>query len=172
MASVVQQPDVRNDALRLLSNGVYVLTACVGETIHAVTVTWVSQVSFNPPLVMVALRGSSHVANAVHQARRFALNIMEAGQEAIAEKFFEHVTAPYASPHLSGYAFRPSPAHCPLLTDALAWIECRVAAEPDTPGDHRLVLGEVSGAGVRRPGRPLVLGTTPWAYGGMRAFED
>jgi flavin reductase (DIM6/NTAB) family NADH-FMN oxidoreductase RutF len=162
------QPDVRSDALRLLSNGVYLLTACVGDTAHAVTVTWVSQVSIQPPLVLVALRRNSRLAGAVRQARRFALNVLGAGQEATAEKFFTHTTASAEALELGGYGFRPSPAHCPLLLDALAWIECRVAAEPASPGDHSLVLGEVSGTGIRRPGQPLVLADTPWSYGGLR----
>jgi flavin reductase (DIM6/NTAB) family NADH-FMN oxidoreductase RutF len=164
--------DVRFDALHMLANGVYVLTACVGETIHAVTVSWVSQSSMEPPLVLTALRRNSHVARAVHQAHRFALNVLEAGQESLAEKFFEHVTVAEPSPDLSGLAYRSSAAHCPLLIDALGWIECRVAAEPETPGDHCLILGEVTGAGVRRLGRPLVLSDTPWSYGGFKVAPE
>jgi flavin reductase (DIM6/NTAB) family NADH-FMN oxidoreductase RutF len=68
---------------------------------------------------------------------------------------------------LMGHSFRLSEAHCPLLTDALAWVECRFAAEPSSPGDHSLIVGEVTGAGVRRPGLPLVLRDTPWHYGGL-----
>ena len=41
--STVPLTDVRNDALRLLSNGLYVLTACVGDMIHAATISWASQ---------------------------------------------------------------------------------------------------------------------------------
>ncbi len=159
--------DVRSDALHMLSNGVYVLTTCVGETIHAVTVTWVTQVSAQPPLVMTALRRNSHLANAVHQARRFALNVLEANQATVAEKFFQHMTVPLSSDDLSGLAFRASPAHCPLLMDSLGWVECRVAVEQATPGDHTLVMGEVTGSGVRRQGKPLVLGDTRWSYGGL-----
>ncbi|MDQ1300622.1 MAG: 4-nitrophenol 4-monooxygenase/4-nitrocatechol 2-monooxygenase, reductase component [Chloroflexota bacterium] len=51
-------------------------------------------------------------------------------------------------------------------TDALGWLERRFAGEPATPGDHVLILGEVTGAGVRRPGQPLPLWMTPWSYGG------
>jgi flavin reductase (DIM6/NTAB) family NADH-FMN oxidoreductase RutF len=161
--------DVRTDALRLLSNGLYILTACADNMLHAAAVSWVSQVSFEPPLVMVALRRNSRLAQAVRQAHRFALNILASGQEELAQRFFQHWTGPAEAATLSGYPFRASPAHCPLLTDALAWLECRLAAEPPTPGDHHLVLGEVTGAGVRRQGTPMVLWNTPWSYGGLRA---
>jgi 3-hydroxy-9,10-secoandrosta-1,3,5(10)-triene-9,17-dione monooxygenase reductase component len=161
-------PAVRADALHLVSNGVYVLTSCVGENIHAATVSWVSQVSMRPPLVVVALQKNSHLVDAVRKAHRFALNVLGAGQEVLAETFFTHWTAPEANADLmAGYVYRPGMSHCPLLKDALAWVECRIAAEPLTPGDHHLILGEVTGAGIRREGTPMVLWNTPWSYGGL-----
>jgi flavin reductase (DIM6/NTAB) family NADH-FMN oxidoreductase RutF len=164
----IQSTDVRNDALRMLSNGLYVLTACLEDTLHAATVSWISQVSFQPPLLLVALRRNSHLAQAVRQAHRFAVNILGAEQETLAEQFFAHLAIPGESSNLAGYAFRGGPGRCPLLTDAAAWLECRLAAEPPTPGDHHLLLGEVTGAGIRRRETPLLLWNTPWYYGGLR----
>jgi flavin reductase (DIM6/NTAB) family NADH-FMN oxidoreductase RutF len=161
--------DVRGHALDLISNGVYVLTACTEDTIHAAAVSWVSQVSSQPPMIMVALRRNSHLVWAVRQAHRFALNILAADQEELAGKFLTHFTVPATDGTLAGYVFRSSAAHCPLLTDALAWVECRVAGEAHTPGDHNLLLGEVTAAGVRRQDQPMVLGNTRWSYGGTRA---
>jgi len=160
--------DVRSDALRLLTNGLYVLTTCVEETLHSATVSWVTQVSVQPTLVLVALRRNSRLAQAVRQAHRFVLNILGADQQALAEQFFTHHIQPAATAtDIGGRPFRMDAGHCPLLTDALAWLECRLAAELASPGDHTLILGEVTAAGVRRPGQPLVLGMTPWSYGGV-----
>jgi flavin reductase (DIM6/NTAB) family NADH-FMN oxidoreductase RutF len=158
--------DVRSDALRLLTSGLYVLTTCVEDTLHGATVVWVTQVSSEPLLVLVALRRNSHLAQAVRKARRFALNILAADQEALAEHFFRHLTTPANSTNLQGFAYRPATGHCPLLTDAMAWLECRLAAEPESPGDHALFLGEVTGTGVRRQRQPIVLWNTTWSYGG------
>ncbi len=160
--------DVRNDALRLLSNGLYILTVCAGDTVHAATISWVTQASFEPPLVLLALKRNSHLALAVRKAHRFALNIVSAEQMALAEKFFAHQTAAADAKDLGGFPLRIGATLCPLLTDALGWLECRLAAEPTTPGDHVLLLGEVTAAGVRRQDAPLVLWGTPWAYGGLR----
>jgi flavin reductase (DIM6/NTAB) family NADH-FMN oxidoreductase RutF len=167
MPKEIPLTDVRSDALRLLSNGVYVLTACLSDTIHAATVSWVSQVSFEPPLVMIALQRNSHLAHAVRKAHRFAVNILGADQQALAEQFFAHLTAPVGTLALAGYPVRDGAGHCPLVTDALAWLECRLDAELPNPGDHNLLLGEVTGAGIRRPGNPIVLWQTPWSYGGL-----
>ncbi len=160
--------DLRSSTLRLLSNGVYVLTACGPEVIHAATVTWAMQVSIQPSLLLVALRRNSMLSQAVRKAHRFALNILGADQGVLAEKFFAHRTAAIDSESIEGHGFRMSAGRCPLLSDTLAWLECRLAAEPAVPGDHNLLLGEVTGAGIRRQGDPMVLWQTPWSYGGVR----
>lgn len=168
MTPEASSPDVRTEALRLITNGVYVLSACGAETVHAAAVTWVSQVSFLPPLVMVALRRNSHLAQAVRKAHRFALNIMAEDQLELAGLFFEHRTGPADANELHGLPIRMTVGRCPLLTDAPAWVECKLVAEPSSPGDHALMLGEVTGAGVRRQAGPMVLSDTPWSYGGLR----
>ena len=106
MSPEIPVTDVRSDAMRLLSNGVYVLTACLSDTVHAATVSWISQVSFQPPLVMVALQRNSHLAHAVRKAHRFAINILGADQQALAEKFFAHTDRTGRG----AGARRPSPA--------------------------------------------------------------
>ena len=160
--------DVRTEALNLLSNGVYVLTAGTPDTLHAATVTWAVQVSFQPALVVVALRRNSHLAQAVRKAHRFALNILGEDQSDVAQRFFTHFTLPAESAGAQESPFRLTVGKCPLLTDGLAWLECKLVAEPTSPGDHALMLGEVSGAGVRRQARPMILHDTPWSYGGIK----
>ncbi len=168
MSTEAQPGDVRSEALRLMSNGVYVLTTASGDTLHAAAVTWASQVSFQPALLVVALRRNSHLAQAVRKAHRFALNIIGEDQAEVAARFFAHYTAPLESVQGSDPSFRMTIGKCPLMTDALAWLECKLVAEPASPGDHALMLGEVTGAGVRRQEKPLVLNNTPWFYGGIR----
>ena len=54
---------------------------------------------------------------------------------------------------------------CPLLDDALAWLECR--AEQFVPaGDHTLVIGSVLDGTVLRDGEPLTQRALGWTYGG------
>jgi hypothetical protein len=60
---------VKQKTLRMLSNGVYVLTSRTGDRYGAATVTWVSQVSFKPPLVMAAVRRESNVFKCLAESR-------------------------------------------------------------------------------------------------------
>lgn len=160
--------DVRTEALNFLSNGVYVLTAASADQVHAATVTWASQVSFQPTLVMVALRRNSHLAQAVRKAHRFALNMIAEDQRELAARFFSHFTASPEGTPGSDWPFRLTLGKCPLLTEGMAWLECKLVAEPASPGDHASMLGEVTGAGVRRQGKPMILYDTPWSYGGIK----
>ncbi len=168
MTSEPATTDVRTEALNLLSNGVYVLTAATPDMVHAATVTWAGQVSFQPTLVMVALRRNSYLAQAVRKAHRFAINILGEDQSGLAERFFAHYTAPAEGAPGPDWPFRMTLGKCPLLTEGMAWLECKLVAEPTSPGDHALMLGEVSGAGLRRQARPMVLHNTPWSYGGIK----
>ena len=65
----------RQKTLRMLSNGVYVLTSCSEDRYGAATVTWVSQVSFKPPLIMAAVQRNSNVFKCLAQSQIAALHI-------------------------------------------------------------------------------------------------
>jgi flavin reductase (DIM6/NTAB) family NADH-FMN oxidoreductase RutF len=152
MAPDAATSDVRTEALHLLSNGIYVLTAAAADTFHAATVTWAVQVSFQPALVLVALRRNSHLAQAVRKAHRFALNILAEDQQAVAERFFTNYAVPAEpgnGPPIGGsptggpssgppdWPFRLTVGKCPLLTDGMAWLECKLVAEPRLPATTR-----------------------------------
>ena len=47
----------KKTALRMIPYGIYVLTAVDGDTVAAATVNWVTQTSFDPPLVVVGVKG-------------------------------------------------------------------------------------------------------------------
>ncbi len=53
-------PNVKKTALRMIPYGIYVLTAEKADgTVAAATVNWVTQTSFNPPLIVVGLKVDS-----------------------------------------------------------------------------------------------------------------
>lgn len=157
--------EAKKKALRSLNYGLYVLGAADGSEVAAATVTWVSQASFNPPLVMVALKKDSHVHDLALKASAFTVNVVGENQKQVAAAFFRG--AHLEGDRLNGYAFeRASATGGPLLTDLPFWFEARLTDIVDR-GDHTVVVAEVVGAGVRDPAaRPLSLHDTEWSYGG------
>ena len=49
-------PEARKTALRMISHGLYLLTVQHQGRYNASTVSWLSQASLDPPLVMVGVR--------------------------------------------------------------------------------------------------------------------
>jgi flavin reductase (DIM6/NTAB) family NADH-FMN oxidoreductase RutF len=54
---------------------------------------------------------------------------------------------------------------CPVLDDALAYVECRTH-DFVPAGDHTLVIGEVLDGAVLREGEPLTQRILGWSYAG------
>ena len=84
----IMDSTTRKRALRMLSHGVYVLTSRSEDRYGAATVTWVSQASFKPPLVMAAVRRDSNVFRCLEKSGKAVLHIVGIGQQEIARRFF------------------------------------------------------------------------------------
>lgn len=154
----------KQKALRLISNGVYVLTSRDESRFGAATVTWVSQVSFRPPLIMAALRRDSNVFGCMAQSGVAALHIVADGQREIARRFFHPTRADGGT--INGEPFADGSTRAPILASLPAHIECRVERIVETEGDHAVVILRVVDAECPETLRPLTISETSWVYGG------
>jgi flavin reductase (DIM6/NTAB) family NADH-FMN oxidoreductase RutF len=144
------------DVLRRLPYGLYGVTVAHGGEEHGMTANWVTQASFEPAMVAVAVENTSRTIGMIRDARYFAVNVLLEGQRELAGKLARSSdTAPHK---LKGIKTKPAPtAGAPILAEALGWVECRLIATLPA-GDHTLVLGEVVEGGVEHAdGRPLTL---------------
>jgi flavin reductase (DIM6/NTAB) family NADH-FMN oxidoreductase RutF len=151
-------------ALRSFTNGVYILTSRCGDRFGAATVSWVSQASFKPPLLMAAVRRESTAFKCLSQSRVAALHVIAAGQESLAQTFFLHTVA--APGQINGEPFAERTTSAPVLETPPAYVECEVRELMDTGGDHMIVILEVVEAHFRREFEPLTMRHSPWEYGG------
>ncbi|HTS29767.1 MAG TPA: flavin reductase family protein [Bryobacteraceae bacterium] len=157
-------PGVKKKTLRLLSNGVYILTSRAGDQFGAATLTWVSQASFQPPLLMAAIRRDSSVFRCMAESSVAALHIVATGQVQMAQKFFKPTRA--EDGEINGEPFGEGETSAPILANASAWVECRVRQVIDQGGDHDIVILQVVNAACREPLEPLTIAQSPWEYGG------
>ena len=147
-------PNAKKTALRMIPYGLYVLTGRTSDgTIAAATVNWVTQVSFEPPLVVVGVKADSHTHEVIKKSRSFALNVLGKGQQATAFAFFK--PAEVTGGKISGEAYREGTTGAPLLDSAPAYVECKLIDTVER-GDHSVFVGEVVDAGVAKApdGRP------------------
>ncbi|MCZ7546913.1 MAG: flavin reductase family protein [Anaerolineae bacterium] len=152
-------------ALRKLTYGLYVVTAIADGEVAAGTVSWLSQASFNPPLIMAGIKADSHLHARIAQSGAFAVSVIGEEQKEMARAFFR--ASEIVGDRIGGYAFDPGPeTGAPVLLDAPVWFEARIR-HTYAEGDHTVCIAEVVSAGVHdADASPLVLGNTGWSYGG------
>lgn len=156
-------------ALRMLTYGCYVVSAAdENGTPHASTVAWVSQTSFDPPLIVAAVQSNGPLAEAIEAGEEFAVNIVGVDQVDLAEQYIRH--AIYVPPEPEDFEAGVG-IGIPVLKRVPAYVECRLVGKL-TGGDHTIYVGQVGGAGIRDDSaRPLMLADTPWAYAGLKGRE-
>ena len=137
-------------ALGRVIGSLCVLTASKGEAEQSISgamvASWVSQASFTPPGVSVAVARDRAVEALLHVGDRFALNVLADGRENGLLKQFLQPFQP-GDDRFSGLELERSPGGQPLLPDALAWLEATVKQRMDV-GDHWVIYAEVEAGGL------------------------
>jgi len=156
--------NVRKRTLRLFSNGVYILTSRSGDRFGAATVTWVSQASFKPPLLMAAVRKDSSAYRCMEESQVAALHIVGSEQSGMAQKFFAPTSS--GAGLINGEPFIDGETSAPILSNAVAYVECQVQQIIQDGGDHDIVVMKVVNAACKEQLVPLTIAQSPWEYGG------
>jgi flavin reductase (DIM6/NTAB) family NADH-FMN oxidoreductase RutF len=154
-----------HEALRQLPYGLYVIgvRSKGNGDMNALAASWVTQCSFDPPMLMVAVRKPSLTYDLVKSGKVFALNLLDKKERRIIRTLEK--PARNVGDKLGKVGHVEEDTGAPILRHAFAYVECKVRAIYE-PGDHALVVGEVVHAGLRSPGDPLMCADLKWHYGG------
>ncbi len=109
-----------------------------------------TSVSLEPPLVLVCIDHKSQSHGPLVEGGRFAVNILSVEQQALSRKF-----ATTRLDKFDGVAYQMSALGLPLITDALAHLEC-VTVSTHVEGDHTVLVGRVEEAAAPSAGEPLL----------------
>lgn len=148
------EPEAKKTALRMIPYGLYVLTAEREDgQVAAAGVTWVTQASFEPPLVVVGVKADSFIHSVIKESGAFALNVLGKGQGSVARTFFKPVEREGQT--IGGEPFHAGVTGSPVLDNVPAYIECNLVDTLER-GDHSVFVGQVVDAGVAEQpgGRP------------------
>jgi flavorubredoxin/flavin reductase (DIM6/NTAB) family NADH-FMN oxidoreductase RutF len=134
-------------ALGRLSGGLYVVTARQsdgegGARSSAMVASWVSQASFEPPGITVAVAKDRAIESLMQVDDRFVLNILrEDNHQGLLRHFLRRF--PPGADRFAGVTVLEGAAEGgPVLGDALAFLGCRVAQRLEGP-DHWIIYAEV-----------------------------
>jgi flavin reductase (DIM6/NTAB) family NADH-FMN oxidoreductase RutF len=119
-------------------------------TPHGLTVNSFTSVSLEPPLILICLGHAVTVIDYFKDAAHFGISILSEEQRPMSDRFAEK-----GHDRFDGIPWHPGATGVPLLTGAVATIEC-APVHRFTAGDHDIFVGEVLHTQVRDGARPLI----------------
>lgn len=129
-------------AVGRLVGSLCVVTATQGELSSAMLASWVSQATFNPPGLTVAVAKDRAIESLLYPGNPFVLNILAEGKYIGPMKHFLKPFAP-GEDRFADINTDTASNGAPILTDAIAYLECTVGKRMEC-GDHWLVYATVT----------------------------
>ena len=156
--------EAKKQMLRRVIYGLYAVGVRQDSRDHAMTVNWVTQCSFEPPMLAVAVENESQSLPMLRAAGTFALSIFPTGSRTLAGRLGR--SSANVPDKLDGVGHHPGPTTgAPILDEATGWLECRITGEIPS-GDHVLMVAEVLEAGNQRDAKTLTMEETGFRYSG------
>lgn len=136
-------------ALGRISGGLYIITAQKGDIKSAMLASWVSQASFKPLGLTIAVAKDRAIESLMQVGDRFVLNVLEEGNyQALMKHFLKRF--PPGADRFAGVKTQTAENGSPILIDALAYMECHVLTRMEL-SDHWIVYATVDSGRVSKP---------------------
>ncbi|MBE9006812.1 diflavin flavoprotein [Fortiea sp. LEGE XX443] len=136
-------------AVGRIVGSVCVITAKQGDVSTAMMGAWVSQATFNPPGLTVAIAKERAIESLMYPGGKFALNILAEGNQQEYMKHFRKNFAP-GEDRFANFITTAADNGCTVLTDAIAYVECSVEQRLEC-GDHWVVYATVDNGKLIKP---------------------
>jgi len=136
--------------LGAMTYGIYVMTTRHEEQINGMIASWVSQVSYDPPLVMVAVHKNRYSRQLIDQSGNFVLHLLSRNQKDLLSRF----KGPDPMRKFTSVQWTKGKTGCPILEECLGYLECGVKARY-APGNHELFVAEIVDAKMFSQENPL-----------------
>ena len=121
-------------ALGRLVGSLCIVTTLQNELKGAMVASWVSQATFNPPGLTIAVAKERAIESLLPIGSQFVLNILQEGQHI---ELMKHFLKPFApgEDRFANINYDTAENGCPILTDCLAYLECQIQNRLEC-GDH------------------------------------
>lgn len=132
--------DLIEQVLGEKSYDVVIVTSVADNRINGLTLVWMTQVSFEPPQILIAVRKDTFTHDLISQGGCFAVNFLDEESMELA-RFFGSVSGREVD-KFEQVPYTPGKTGAPLLDIAVAYLDCRVTGT-FSASDHTLFVGEV-----------------------------
>lgn len=151
--------------LRQFTYGLYAITAAHGGDRGIFTANWLSQVSFEPPLVALSVEKESATLPLIRASGRFGICPLKDGQRELAGNLGRPRVRAGDKFAVYDLPSHVSPTGVPVLDDALGYVTCSVLDEVDA-GDSVVLIAAVVEAKVLGEGDPLTMRAAGFRHAG------
>jgi flavin reductase (DIM6/NTAB) family NADH-FMN oxidoreductase RutF len=156
-------PNLKKQVLRTFTYGLYAVSCAHEGEVNVFTANWLTQVSFDPPLLAVSVENNSKSLPMILRSRKFTVNVLRSGDRELAGKLGK--SALQHPDKLANITFHQGPNGCPILEDALDWVACEVIHTVEA-GDSTLIVAEVVDVGILSEGQPLTMAEAGFRHAG------
>lgn len=139
--------------LDIIKSPVTVVTAKSGNIVNGMSAAWIAQVSYNPPMLMVAIAPERYTHQLIKESGKFVVNILASGQLKLG-KHFGYISGRERN-KFDGVEHDLTKEGIPVLKDIYAHLECEVTAICPA-GDHAVFFGKVLSHEVK-PGKEALI---------------
>jgi flavin reductase (DIM6/NTAB) family NADH-FMN oxidoreductase RutF len=135
-------------ALRLIDRELWIITAADGDRRGGLVATWVSAASIDRdrPVLLAGIGPNHFTAELVQASKAFAAHLLRPDQIDLAWNFANG--SGKSRDKLAGLGVEIHETGSPILSDCLAWFDCRVFARYDA-GDRLFLWADVVGGSLR-----------------------
>jgi flavin reductase (DIM6/NTAB) family NADH-FMN oxidoreductase RutF len=144
--------NVIQTALWKLINPIAIITASYDGQVSGFIASWITQVSFVPPLVMVAMNPLHYTYDLVTNSNAFAINILRADQAELVDLFGKNSGSKVDK--FAKTLYELGITGSPIIKDCLAFIDCNIMWSKEA-GDHIVVVGSIVDAEIVSNGYTL-----------------
>ncbi|MFA6451274.1 MAG: flavin reductase family protein [bacterium] len=151
------------EVLRKFTTGIYVLGVVTDDVKNGMIVSWVTQVSFEPPMLMAAVKKTRFTHDLVHFGGKFTINVLRRDQKDIVGCFKGNKEI--TPDTIGGVPVAAASNGAPCLKDCVGYVECTLVNEIEA-GDHTIFVGEVTGEKMIGNTEPMIAADLDHIYGG------
>ena len=153
----------KKQVLRQFTYGLYVVMCVDNNIVNGFTANWLSQVSFEPLLLVLSVENDSKSLSMILDSKKFTVNVLRSGQRELAGTLGK--SAVKFPDKLQHVPYTLNEAGYPILQDALGWVACEVRQSMPA-GDSTVVLAEVVDVGSLGEGQPLTMNEAGFKHAG------
>jgi flavin reductase (DIM6/NTAB) family NADH-FMN oxidoreductase RutF len=155
--------NIKKQVLRTFTYGLYAISCADEGEVNAFTANWLSQASFDPPLLMVSVENVTKSLPMILHSGIFTVNVLRSGDRELAGKLGK--SALKFPDKLAGIGYQIGANGCPILHDALAWVACEVRHTVPS-GDSTVIIAEVVDTGMLAEGPALTMAEAGFRHAG------